>query len=449
MIRTSPDTPAWLNHGRSRRVTVRRSQQQQAPQRIYGATFWFTYASNLLITTANAAMFRYGDFVTFEGGTELTLGLIVGIGMVGSLLMRAGQGVGIDRYGVRKIWLWSSVLYVIATLGHLLVTDIEGPLVFVLRVLYQTALAGVFGSSITYISRSSPVYKMAEVVGTLGTSGFLGMILGALLVDRIYGLGEVSGDEVRNMFLAAAALGAVSGVFAWLATRHDAAPLQRRHVPMLWLLRRYHPGPLLVMGVTMGFGLGLSTTFLRPFAASLNIPSIGTFFSVYAVTAFITRMSIRQLPEKIGIRAMVLLGVIFLALDMLSYLIVSAEWQFVFPAIIIGVAHAILFPAVVAGGSSAFPDRYRGLGTTVMLAMFDLGMLIGSPTAGTILRVADFAGLPKYPTMFVALAAMFSVIALWYFFASRGQHERLRAQRIDATSPLERLSRPESKLSAR
>lgn len=429
MIRPSPDAARLV----IARATRKRARLVAAPQeqRAYGLPFWHTYASNLFITTANCVLVRYSDFVFSEGGGELLLGLIVGLGMIGSLAMRAAQGIGIDVYGVRRIWLLSSIGYTIASLGHLLIGDVHGPAVFLLRMLHQTSLAGIFGASITFISRQSPVYRMAEVVGTLGTSGFLGMIFGAVLVDQLYGAGPVTRVGVTRMFIASAALGAISGIFAWLATYGHPTPARRRPMSILWLLKRYNPGPVLVMSVVMGFGIGLSGTFLRPFAASLNISGVASFFSMYAVTAFVTRLSIRSLPERIGLRAVILIGVGFLAANMLSYLPVSAEWEFVFPALLIGVAHAMLFPAVVAGGSSAFPDRYRGLGTTLMLAMFDLGMLIGAPTAGGILRAARVTGLPEFPTMFIALAVVFSASGLWYALVTRRKPLALHAERVD------------------
>jgi MFS family permease len=428
MIRTS--STAMPLHAR----TAVERRQFAAPRReaepTYGRTFWFTYLSNLFITTANATMFRYGDFVSLHDGTELELGVIVGAGMIGSLLMRAAQGVGIDTYGVRRIWIISSVGYVLACVGHLWVQDIHGPGVYALRILYQTSLAGIFGASITYISRQAPVYRMTEVVGTLGTSGFLGMILGALIVDKLYGSGAITASSVERMFWAAAVMGLVSGVLALLATRKDAAPMTRRRVPVLWLLKRYHPGPLLLMGITQGFGLGLATTFLRPFTASLGIDGIATFFTIYAVTAFVTRLSIRRLPERVGIRRMVILGVGCLAASMLSYLAVRAEWELAFPAVLVGVGHAFLFPAVTAGGSASFPRRYRGLGTTLMLTMFDLGMLLGSPATGAILGLADSAGLPKYPTLFVTLSVLFAAATAWYAMATRGQLDPHRAYKL-------------------
>jgi MFS family permease len=104
---------------------------------------------------------------------------------------------------------------------------------------------------------------------------------------------------------------------------------------------------------------------------------------------------------------------------MLLFLPVRQAWQFVFPAVFIGVAHAMLFPAVIASGSGSFPARYRGLGTTVMLAMFDLGNLIGSPLVGEILHWSQEAGWRAYPTMFVAVSALLSLAAAVYAAFSR------------------------------
>ena len=44
-----------------------------------------------------ALMYRYADFVLFLKGDEWNVGLIVGVGMVGSLVMRFFQGFGIDH----------------------------------------------------------------------------------------------------------------------------------------------------------------------------------------------------------------------------------------------------------------------------------------------------------------------------------------------------------------
>ncbi|HEX7379834.1 MAG TPA: MFS transporter, partial [Pirellulales bacterium] len=150
-----------------------------------------------------------------------------------------------------------------------------------------------------------------------------------------------------------------------------------------------------------------------------HIPRLAVFFWIYAPTAFTTRILIRRLPTVWGVRPMLLFGMLSLALGMLSFLLVKTEWQFVFPAVSIGIAHAFVFPAAVAGGSGAFPLRYRGLGTTLMLAMFDLGNLVGMPVVGEMLHWYKSLGLPDYPAMFVTASVSIFVVAGAYACCTR------------------------------
>ena len=115
--------------------------------------------------------------------------------------------------------------------------------------------------------------------------------------------------------------------------------------------------------------------------------------------------------------------------DKLQKLIKRAKKQreLLWPAVFMGVAHACLFPAVVAGGSGAFPVRYRGLGTTLMLAMFDLGNLFGAPAFGGVLRWASSAGVPRYQAAFAAVAAALAITGLIYAAFSRQAERPLRA----------------------
>ncbi len=275
-----------------------------------------------------------------------------------------------------------------------------------LRVIFQTSIAGVFGASITYISRRAPMPRVAEIVGTLGTSGFVGMMAGTTLGDFLCRTAQPTRWEIDRLFLVAALMGGFALLFAVLATHGTAKPLKRRQPPLGWLLRRYHPGIVLLMGIATGFGVSLPQTFLRPYTAQLGLAGMALFFWVYTIIAFITRICIRRMPEKAGIRPMILIGIGSLSTAMLCYLMVESRWQLVVPAFFTGVAHAMLFPAIVAGGSTAFPTRFRGLGTTLMLSMVDVGTLIGNPTVGGILELNAWLGVPRYPAMFVIVAGL-------------------------------------------
>lgn len=388
----------------------------------YDSVFWLTYLANSALMVAVGLLFRYSDFVFVSGGDEFELSWIIGIGTVGALSMRVFQGVGIDRFGPRRVWLLSLTLFVASVLAHLLITSVHSPAVYFARIAMLTGLAGAFGASITFISLRVPGRRMAEMIGTLGSSGFVGIALGPLLGDFIAGSGEVTRPDVQRIFTAAAVSGSISLLATFAATRGQLRRRLRRQPPPHLLIKRYHPGVMLLVAAAMGVGISLPMVYVRPYAQQLGIDGIKSFFLVYAAVAFTVRISTRRLPERIGVRPMILMGFGSLAVSALLYMVVAVEWQLAIPAVFAGIAHAFLFPSVVSGGSLTFPPRYRGLATTLMLALFDFGNFVGQPILGGIHRTSRLIGLPPYPSMFVAVAGLLVTVGGIYAVVSlRGQ----------------------------
>jgi MFS family permease len=356
--------------------------------------------------------------------------------------------LGIDNYGSKQVWLVSNVIFIASLLAHLLIARVDGPAIYVLRVIFQSSIAGVFGASITYISRRAPLPRVAEIVGTLGTSGFVGMMAGTTLGDLLCRTTQPERWEIDRLFLVAALMGTLSLLVALLATHGTAKPLKRRRPPLTWLLRRYHPGIVLLMGIATGFGISLPQTFLRPYTAQLGLSGMALFFWAYTIIAFVTRLCIRRMPEKAGIRPMILIGVGSLSAAMLCFLIVESRWQLVIPAFFTGVAHAMLFPAIVAGGSTAFPTRFRGLGTTLMLSMVDFGSLIGNPTVGGILELNELLDVPRYAVMFVIVAGMLLSVGLLYAFATRRELRPAETKSLVRRRPRKRKRHAREKIAS-
>ncbi len=399
---------------------------------MYNRTFWLAYAANTLLMVCVSVLFRYANFVTLRGGSELTLGLIVGVGMVGALAMRGALGVATDRYGARRVWMASLVVVIISLLGHWALTPLRGPaldaLVYLARILQMVGLAGAFGASLTFISLRAPADRIGEMVGTLGSSGFIGLALGPLLGDLLFAPSEaITNAMVQRMFLAAAGAAALSLLLTYGSTRGSTPIKQKDRPPMLWLIRRYHPGAVLFCAAAMGIGVMLPHTFLQPYAEQLGIHRIRTFFFVYAATAFAVRIATRRFTDRYGIRFTAQLGFVFLAASMLSFTIVRGELLLALPAALGGISHAFLFPAIIKGGSVSFPIRYRGLATTLVLAMFDLANLVGQPAIGAVVEYAPNLGLPGYGTMFVGVAFIMIATGVSAFWVKEARNESLNS----------------------
>jgi MFS family permease len=343
----------------------------------------------------------------------------VGIGTIGSLFMRLAMGTGMDRRGPRLVWLGSIVLFAAACFAHLMIGSPTGPAVYLLRIAYSCATAGIFSASITFVAMRAPAGRMAEAVGMLGTSGFLANIAGTQLGDMLRGSGELHRWQLDAMFVAAGLIGLGALPLAWLALRGYAHRNPGPQVSVFHSLRRYHPGAVLMVVVVMGVALNLPNTFLPTYAAELRIERIALFFTVYSLAAVVTRVLTRRWPQKYGLRAMMLLGVAGMGVSQLFFLLVRNQWDLWLPGLAYGLSHAVLFPATVALGNRWFPEQHRGLGTTLVLAAWDMGLLLGMPTAGVLLHYSESAGLPPYPTLFLSVAGLVAVAGVWYMIGGR------------------------------
>jgi MFS family permease len=356
-----------------------------------------------------AMLFRYADLVERLGGGELELGWIVGAGMIGSMVIRFALGRAIDRHGARATWMVSLVVLAAACFGHLLLRSCHGPAIYLLRILFASSVAGVFGSSLTWASGRVPRARVAEVVGMLGASGFVAWALANALGDALCGGGSV---HIERAFVAAGSFTLLAMVFCWLATAGIVPAAESSHGSMASLLWRYSPRVVLLVGVAAGVALGLPSTFVRTFGREVGIPTMSSFFAAYAASALAMRIGARRFPERFGLAPVILVGLTLLGAGLLAFLLVHAAWQMMIPAVILGFAHALIFPPTVAASTLSFPEHCRGLGTMLILAAYDFGVLVGTPLAGAIVHNSGRFGLPPYPTMFAAIASLMGLVSV-------------------------------------
>ena len=361
--------------------------------------------------------FRYADFVSTLGGTEEQLGMITGIGMVGAIVARCFQGVAIDRYGTGRVWIFSLGLLVVCLLGHLFVDSLQPPTIHLLRITYTISLAGAFGASITFVSLRAPPSRMGEMIGMLGSSGFVGMGIGPWIGDLLFAGPE--SEIISRLFTCSAVAAGVALFLAIAASSGSEAagpPGESEATPVnpIPLVRRYHPGWTLLIGLAMGVGIGLPGTFVSAFAAEKQIANIAWYWTPYSVMAFVVRVFTRRLADRWGTRPTALTGFGCIAASMLAYLLVNNGQTLIIPAVLGGMAHAFLFPAVMSEGNQSFPVEYRGLATNVMLAMFDIGMLFGQPIFGWTVEFARARGADGYAVAFSGMAATTLLVAAVY-----------------------------------
>jgi MFS family permease len=389
---------------------------QEAGPSVYNRVFWFQYLANASLVTANALTFRFAELVNHLGGSEKIAGTIVGVGVIGALAARFVLGQAIDRYGTRRLWIISSLLFISGCSMFLASGRLSWEL-YAARIAFAIGLAGMFTCSIVHIQNQVPSYRRTEVIGSLGSSGFVGMIAGSQLGDWIFNAFANGHTQFLVLFGTAALLGVIYLAIVVTLTWRDGHQQPKEAPAAHRLIFRYWPGAVVLVAIMMGVGFAVTTVFLTRFATHLDLKrGIGTFFTGYALAAFTFRIGGRDWSRTIGRHRMILIGLAGHTIGNLMFPLVTREWHFLFPAALCGLGHALLFPAVVSLGAGSFPREYRGTGTTIVLGFTEVGAMLSAPVLGWIIEYfgALYGNAAGFHAMFYTAAAFACGTGVFY-----------------------------------
>ena len=389
--------------------------------------FIVSFIANLAIVTANAATFVFADWVAWlaEHGSvgpayhEELPGRVLMYGMIAALSARLFLGQSIDRFGVRRVWLTMSTL---ALIGLSIFASLStlSPLLYAGRILFATGLAGMFTSGMFHIQSCVPEHRRTEFIGLLGSSGFVGMILGPQLADllRWYSAGDAT--FFPRVFGMAVLLIVIYMVCVVLATRGMAVPQRNAARPsLLKLMRKYWPGPVMLVSMVMGLVFTVPSLYLVRFNQHEQFGGISTYWTTYAVTAFAFRLRTAAISQQVGRYRLVLFGLMAQGLGLWAIIPVTAWWHLLFSATLCGLGHALLFPSIVSLGCGTFPPEYRGSGTNLTLGFLDLGAGLSAPLLGRIIDMNSSSDAGFRQMFFVAGSGPLIVAAIWFVLKRR------------------------------
>jgi MFS family permease len=373
---------------------------------IYNRVFWLAY-----VVMANALTFRFAEFISsYLKGTEETAGTIVSVGILGALFIRLVLGQAIDNYGTRRLWMLGCVIYILSSTSFLFITELGWP-IYLARLGFAAGIATMFTCSMVHIQNQVPPSRRTEVIGNLGSSGFVGMILGSQLGDWIFRATPEGHGRFLVLFGGTVLLGLVYFALVLTLTRGDVHRRLFRTPGVHQLIFRYWPGNVVLVAIMMGISVTVTTVFLTRFATSRGmINGVGTFFTGYAVMAFLFRVQTATWTRTIGRHKMIWLGLLGHCFGHGVLPFVTQEWHFLIPAVACGFGHALLFPAVVSLGAGAFPQEYRGSGTTITLGFIELGAALSAPVMGWIIDQGGSLGFQRMFWISSALALATGII---------------------------------------
>lgn len=319
-----------------------------------------------------------------------------------------------DRYGRRKVLLWSLVLFLIATLGTLLATDAA---VFLFFRMAQAVVAAGMVLSRAIVRDMVPGPQAASMIGyvTMGMSivPMIGPVIGGLL------------DEWSGWHANFALLLVLGLVVLWLVWADLGETATMRKVSMADQVRQYPAlltsqrfwGYVLCAGFTSGtfFAYLGGAPFVGNQVFGLSSSEVGMLFALTAVGYAAGNFLAGRFSVRLGMNKMVFIGALVTCLGLgglatLTLAGVHSAVVFFGFTIFVGLGNGITLPNANAGMLSIRPDlagTASGLGGAIQIGS---GAALAA-VAGALLK----PGSSELPLVLLMLgSACLSVLSiLW------------------------------------
>ena len=405
-------------------------------QRLYTPTFLLVLLSQSVFVMGNTLMTHHTRWVKALGGTEHDVGKVLSFGAVIGLLVRPWMAQWINRIGARNMWGIGYLVFGGGVLCNIFLHELNWS-VYAVRSLFIFGSSIVFASSLTYVTQISPRERRIEAIGIVGAGGFIGMLVGPALGDMLIGSSNPAEGDFFTLFIAAGLFMVLPACLLTLLppTRLSETPTAVSLKDFLKTVERHWPGMILLVDFTFGLCMTVPFGFLATFIdveqlVIPGVPVIRLFFWCYAGWGLTVRVTLRKLPDQVGRRRVLLVGMVFMSAGLFSYLLVDSNhpWLIIVPALICGTGHALMFHTMTALTLERFPYEVRGTGSAFSLMTLEAGTVCSGHILGMIAE-------HSYHTMFLVMGIFVSGATVLYFCSSIPiwkERARMRQEQLES-----------------
>jgi MFS family permease len=375
-------------------------------------------AANFFFFLNFSAFFLLPLHVKALGGTEATVGAVMGTAGFAGICAIPLVGATIDRYGRRRFFVGGSLAMALASVGFLLIDRI-GPALYALRAFQGMSFAAAFTGATALAAELAPAQHRARAFGIFGVSTLSTHAIAPAVGEEIARIGGFA------MLFAVAAGLSLLAVACALSVR-GGGPLGRRgpeHLP--WRMDRAQWG-LAVTIAFCGLAFGVVITFIPTFVHGSGLGRVGVFFGIYTVAAVLVRLVGGGASDALGRRAVILPSLVLFAGSILLLAFVRSVPMLGVAAVLFGIAQGLSYPALNAFAVDRTAEGHFGRVQALFAGAFNLGVTSAAFAFGA---VAERFG---YRPMFL-VASLTPVVALAFFSATSE-----RAAAVGAHDPASR-----------
>lgn len=385
------------------RLWARLCSAAVSPATLFSRAFVLAFAGNFLHSFSFFLYLHLPGYLTQLGAREVVIGIVAGTMAASAIAIRPLVGRLMDRRG-RHVVVWAgSVINVLAAVSYVWVGDV-GPLLFVIRIAHGIAEGMLFSALFTIAADVAPPARRTEAMALFGVSGMIPMSLAGLAGDAILAVADY------DALFIGATVAAAGGLLCGLPLSDSRPPPDPNAPPrrsFLVTVRQRAFLPLWLLTFAFSVAIASYFTFLKTFVEQAGIGSMGLFFTVYSVVAVLLRVVLGWVPDRIGPRLSLVPAMMAVVGGLVALALAEGAMGIAVAGLLCGTGHAFVFPIISALVVARAEASERGAALSMFTALFDFGLLVGSPVLGWVLEASD------YRTMFATAAVSVAVGGLW------------------------------------
>lgn len=348
-------------------------------------------------------------YVKKLGGTNSVIGLVTGIFVVSSVIIRPISGLLLDKLGRKKVFLVGLLVFILSVFSYSLLPFIS--VILIIRFVHGFGWGAVSTASSTIASDNIPKERFGEGMGYFSLTSSL-----AMAIAPVIGLSLISKYSFNVLFYVSTIL-AVLGLITTFKLKYKKIENkeQSKIKGSLYEKSSIYPS-IIIFFVTVTYGA--LTSFLPLYAAEKGIQNIGMFFTVYAAALFISRPLFGKVIDKLGFDYTIIPGLICIIVAMVLLSNASNMHMFLITAFIYGIGFGATQSSLQTMSIAGVPSERLGAANATFLTAFDCGIGLGSIILGVVSSNIGYAEMYLW-------AGAAAVIAFILYFAI-GRKDKLK-----------------------
>ena len=411
-----------------RRSAVESGQGAAAGRRLYTGSFVLLFAMEFTIfVTFYMLLPTVPLYIKELGGTNSTVGLVIGIAGPVAAFGVPLYGLGVDRWSRKGMAVLGLMINVI---GALVMIIVVSPLMMLIPTILRRVGSGATGAATrTLILDIAPPSRRGEAMTNFATSHNIAIAFGPAMGLWIY-----HGFGSTELFLACAAVMAGATLFllpvggrphpnplpGGEGTKESTppegeattAPRRETWVDKLIVPEALVPGTTVLL---LSAAYLATTTFVSILGETREVPNYEWFFVLYAVVVISGRLLTGRVSDTYG-RAIILLPSLALTVGCMTTLAFThSTVGFLAAAFMLGLGFGTGQPMLQALAADWTPPEKYGRAMSMMMGGFSFGSAAGTVFVGEVSERLDFTAA----FLGLAVSAGIALLIAWWGFKRR------------------------------